>query len=78
MAKKKTRFHGGVLDDSEQDRWLADWIEKTPNAWSVIKYILWTWHNGGMIQVPSNTSNETINDDREQSKAEASFLAFDD
>lgn len=48
LAKNgRVRFHGGWLNDSAQDRFIAEWINRTPEAWAVMKAILYQSLTGG-------------------------------
>lgn len=54
LAKKglRVRFNGFWLNDSEQDRAIAQWLDETPNAASVIKFILYQSISGRAASVP--------------------------
>ena len=71
----RVRFAGGWLGDSEQDRFLADWIDRTPNAWGVMKFLLYNALKGSVIAIQQPEQPETV---RDFDAAESAFLTFDD
>lgn len=80
LAKEghRVRFHGGWLDDSEQDRFIAEWIDRTPNAWGIIKFILHNSLAGQGISFNNPIPTEESEKDVSFKESESAFLAFDD
>lgn len=74
LAKNgRVRFHGGWLNESEQDRFLAEWINSTPEAWAVMKAILYQALTRGAAAAPRHAA-PTDSD----GEAASVLLDFDD
>lgn len=75
----RVRFNGGWLGETEQDRFIANWIDNTPQAWSVMKHILFQVLAGGaVIQPPAQTVRDDYPDELQIGEAGRALLDFDD
>lgn len=75
---KRVRFAGGWLNDSQQDRFLANWIDHQPQAWTVIKHILYQTLTGGGIQINHQPQTDDYGDELRIGEAGSALLDFDD
>jgi len=49
QSGQRVRFNGGWLGGSEVDRTVARWIDETPNAWAVMKWLVYMLSKGKLI-----------------------------
>ena len=49
QSGQRVRFNGGWLGGSEVDRVVAQWIDETPNAWAVMKWLVYMLCKGKLI-----------------------------
>jgi hypothetical protein len=79
---QRVRFNGGWLGDTAQDRFLANWIDNTPNAWAVMKHILYQVLNGNAqtYQQPqiAPAQDDIYTDELNIGDAGRALLDFDD
>lgn len=78
-AGHRIRFHGGWLGSSEVDRTVAEWIDQTPNAWAVAKWLLYMMIKGKLILAEDAASvvpDEPVAQDEYEEIANA-LLRFD-
>lgn len=71
---QRVRFNGFWLGESQQDRTLAEWIDATPQAATIIKARLYAWIVG------ADTAAQTYTPEQPASigKAGSALLSIDD
>lgn len=73
---KRVRFNGGWLNESDQDRFLAEWIDNTTSSWAVMKALLYQMlQGGGFAPIEKNIADDTPD---EFSEAEWALINFED
>ena len=74
---QRVRFNGFWLNEKEQDRAIANWIDNTPAAATIIKHVLYQYITGQGVIMPTAAHVEDFEIDEDDEMINA-LLNFDD